>query len=60
MAKYAVEPLLAVGMEGLFGSVTMLIGMPFIYEFLGTSESAQGGIFDLLTGWNQGQLCNSS
>ncbi|KAG8898383.1 hypothetical protein FRB99_007482 [Tulasnella sp. 403] len=48
MAKYSVEPLVAVGLEGAFGLVSVLAVMPILY--LGKDVSVW---FDLPRGWNQ-------
>jgi len=48
MAQYAVEPLVAVGFEGMFGLVSILAVMPILY--LGKDVSVW---FDLPRGWNQ-------
>lgn len=53
MSKYDVEPLLAVGYEGLFGVITTLVAMPTLHFFYGSTLAGQGGYFDMRTGWNQ-------
>lgn len=53
MGKYNVEPLLAVGYEGLFGLSTVLFLMPFFHWFIGMTPQGKGGYFDMITGWHQ-------
>lgn len=48
MAKYSVEPLVAVGLEGAFGLISILAAMPLLY--LGKDRSVW---LDLPRGWNQ-------
>jgi len=48
MSKYSVEPLVAVGLEGAFGLITILIAMPFLYML-----RDQSSYFDLPRGWRQ-------
>ncbi|KAG8930612.1 hypothetical protein FRC03_010808 [Tulasnella sp. 419] len=48
MAKYSVEPLEAVGLEGFFGCISVLMAMPFLYLF-----KDQSTWFDLPRGWDQ-------
>ncbi|KAG8858524.1 hypothetical protein FRB96_005196 [Tulasnella sp. 330] len=48
MAQYSVEPLVAVGLEGFFGLVSILVVMPILY--LGKDQSVW---LDLPRGWNQ-------
>ncbi|RKP10160.1 hypothetical protein THASP1DRAFT_13242 [Thamnocephalis sphaerospora] len=51
MTRYAVEPILAVGLEGLFGCITVLAAMPILYLLFGLSHP--NGFFDFPTGWHQ-------
>jgi len=48
MARYSVAPLVAVGYEGLFGAISILVLMPVMS--LWASRSAY---FDLPRGWHQ-------
>lgn len=48
MAQYSVEPLVAVGLEGMFGFLSVLAVMPILY--LGKDASVW---LDLPRGWNQ-------
>ena len=48
MAKYSVEPLVAVGLEGFFGSLTIFIFMPVMSLWASRST-----FFDLPRGWHQ-------
>lgn len=53
MSRFDVEPLLAVGFEGIFGLVTVLIAMPILHFFYGSTAAGAGGYFDMRAGWNQ-------
>ncbi|PWN48210.1 hypothetical protein IE53DRAFT_208121 [Violaceomyces palustris] len=53
MSRYSVEPLLAVGYEGLFGCGTTLLAMPILHYFIGSTEEGKGGYFDMGAGWSQ-------
>lgn len=48
MERYSVAPLVAVGFEGLFGAISILIAMPFLGLFKDRSM-----FFDLPRGWHQ-------
>lgn len=48
MSRYSVAPLVAVGFEGLFGFLTILIFMPLLGQFADRSA-----FFDLPRGWHQ-------
>lgn len=48
MSRYSVAPLVAVGFEGLFGFLTILIFMPLLGQFADRSS-----FFDLPRGWHQ-------
>lgn len=48
MGRYSVAPLVAVGFEGLFGALTILIFMPAIAQLKDRSM-----FFDLPRGWHQ-------
>ncbi|THH08204.1 hypothetical protein EW145_g2874 [Phellinidium pouzarii] len=48
MSRYSVAPLVAVGFEGLFGFLTILIFMPVLARFADRSM-----FFDLPRGWHQ-------
>ncbi|WFD01065.1 hypothetical protein MYAM1_003825 [Malassezia yamatoensis] len=53
MGDHEVEPMLAVGLEGLFGSLLVLTLMPILHYFIGSTPSGHGGYFDMVTGWRQ-------
>lgn len=53
MSRYSVEPLLAVGFEGIFGAGTTLAAMPVLHYFIGATPEGRGGYFDMRAGWNQ-------
>ncbi|EIW84965.1 hypothetical protein CONPUDRAFT_117296 [Coniophora puteana RWD-64-598 SS2] len=50
MSRYSVAPLVAVGWEGLFGALTILLAMPILAL---PSVSSQSSFFDLPRGWYQ-------
>lgn len=50
MSRYAVAPLVAVGFEGLFGFITILIFIPILSM---PSVAARSPFFDLTRGWHQ-------
>jgi len=50
MGRYAITPLLAVGYEGLFGTLSVLLFMPILAI---PSITAKTPFFDLPRGWNQ-------
>jgi len=50
MGRYAVAPLVAVGFEGLFGFITILIFIPILSI---PSVAARSPFFDLTRGWHQ-------
>ncbi|KAJ3117775.1 hypothetical protein HK098_006122, partial [Nowakowskiella sp. JEL0407] len=51
MSKYSIAPLKAVGLEGLFGLVSLIIGVPLVYFSMG--KPTDGGYFDIPAGWHQ-------
>ncbi|CDU23289.1 uncharacterized protein SPSC_01918 [Sporisorium scitamineum] len=53
MSRYSVEPLLAVGYEGLFGALTTLVAMPLLHYFVGRTPEGRGGYFDMSAGYYQ-------
>jgi len=50
MSRYSVTPLVAVGFEGLFGAISILLIFPILAI---PSVSAKSPFFDLPRGWNQ-------
>ncbi|KAH9854018.1 hypothetical protein C2E23DRAFT_914158 [Lenzites betulinus] len=48
MSRYSVAPLVAVGYEGLFGAVSIVLAMPLLARFSSVSP-----FFDLPRGWHQ-------
>ncbi|KAG2020860.1 integral membrane protein, variant 4 [Coprinopsis cinerea AmutBmut pab1-1] len=50
MGKYAVSPLVAVGYEGLFGAISILLLFPILSI---PSVAAKSPFFDLARGWRQ-------
>ncbi|SJX60716.1 uncharacterized protein SRS1_11944 [Sporisorium reilianum f. sp. reilianum] len=53
MSCYSVEPLLAVGYEGVFGSLTTLVAMPVLHFYFGRTPEGRGGYFDMSAGFYQ-------
>ncbi|CAG8522342.1 7524_t:CDS:2 [Racocetra persica] len=51
MEKYRVRPVLAVGLEGLFGLSTVIVGMFVLYFLVGKTHP--GGYFDISVGFSQ-------
>ena len=56
MTRWSVAPLVAVGFEGLFGTLTILLLMPFMAQ---PSMASRSPFFDLPRGWHQ-MINNSS
>jgi len=53
LGRYSVPPLLAVGYEGLFGTISLCILMPFLPLIKPPSTSPAAAWFDLVRGWHQ-------
>jgi drug/metabolite transporter (DMT)-like permease len=51
MERYRVKPLRAVGLEGIFGLLTVGVGAIILHFTIGINHP--GGYFDISTGWNQ-------
>ncbi|CAB4378480.1 unnamed protein product [Rhizophagus irregularis] len=51
MERYHVKPLRAVGLEGIFGLLTVGVGAIILHFTIGIHHP--GGYFDISTGWNQ-------
>jgi hypothetical protein len=51
LSGYQIAPLRAVGFEGLFGTITVLVAMPILHFTIGASHP--GSYFDLHAGWEQ-------
>ncbi|KAF9085137.1 hypothetical protein BGX29_002151 [Mortierella sp. GBA35] len=51
LSGYQIAPLRAVGYEGLFGTISVLIAMPILHFTIGASNP--GSYFDLNAGWEQ-------
>lgn len=50
MEKYSIEPLKAVGWEGLWGFVVTIIGMVILHFAYGITPAGKGGYFDMKEG----------
>ena len=48
MARYSVAPLVAVGLEGFFGALSIVLAMPLLARYASVSP-----FFDLPRGWHQ-------
>lgn len=48
MGRYSVAPLVAVGFEGLFGALSIVLAMPLLARYASVSP-----FFDLPRGWHQ-------
>ena len=48
MARYTVAPLVAVGLEGMFGALSIFLAMPVLARYASISP-----FFDLPRGWHQ-------
>lgn len=53
LGRYSVPPLLAVGYEGLFGTISVLILMPLLPLINLPESSPAAAWFDLVRGWHQ-------
>ncbi|SHO80000.1 Uncharacterized protein MSYG_4355 [Malassezia sympodialis ATCC 42132] len=53
MREHRLEPLVVVGLEGLFGMIQILVGMLVLHRYVGSKPSGQGGFFDLRAGFEQ-------
>jgi hypothetical protein len=54
MARYSVAPLVAVGLEGFFGALSVALLVPIILPFLPTDADSPYAIwFDIPRGWRQ-------
>ncbi|KAI0245610.1 hypothetical protein BJV78DRAFT_1158500 [Lactifluus subvellereus] len=53
LGQYTVPPLLAVGYEGLFGAITIIILLPFLSLIKPPASSPAAAWFDLVRGWHQ-------
>ncbi|CAG8546087.1 1568_t:CDS:2, partial [Scutellospora calospora] len=51
MEKYRVKPVMAVGLEGIFGLTTVIFGMIVLYFLFGITHP--GGYFDISVGFSQ-------
>ncbi|KAF9922781.1 hypothetical protein FBU30_007106 [Linnemannia zychae] len=51
LSGYQIAPLRAVGFEGLFGTITLVVLMPILHFTIGVSRP--GSYFDLNAGWDQ-------
>ena len=53
MSRYSVAPLVAVGWEGFFGALTIILCIPFLPALRPSLPPSAQPFFDLQRGWNQ-------
>ncbi|POS84003.1 hypothetical protein EPUL_002987 [Erysiphe pulchra] len=53
LGKFALEPLKAVGWEGLFGFIVTALGMVVMHLLVGRTSAGQYGYFDMVEGWRE-------
>jgi hypothetical protein len=55
LGRYEVAPLVAVGYEGFFGAISVVLLLPIVLFVFppGDSKSAYATFFDMRRGWNQ-------
>lgn len=53
MSSHNVDPLAAVGYEGVFGSLTVVAALPILYYLIGNTPAGKGGYFDAPVGFHQ-------
>ncbi|KAI6246423.1 hypothetical protein HI914_05434 [Erysiphe necator] len=53
LGKFALEPLKAVGWEGLFGAIVTTLGMILMHLLVGRTPSGRYGYFDIVEGWHE-------
>ena len=53
LGRYSVPPLLAIGYEGLFGTISILLLLPFLPFIKPAPSSPAAPWFDLVRGWHQ-------
>lgn len=59
MHDHRLEPLVVVGLEGLFGMIQILVGMLVLHRYVGSKPSGKGGFFDMRAGFEQTLLIPS-
>lgn len=53
LGKFALEPLKAVGWEGLFGFTVTALGMIIMHLLVGRTTAGRYGYFDMVEGWHE-------
>lgn len=51
LERYAMDPLMVVGWEGIFGTVVTALGMGLLHLMIGRTERGRYGYFDAAEGW---------
>lgn len=51
LERYAMDPLMVVGWEGIFGTVVTVLGMGLLHLTIGRTERGKYGYFDAAEGW---------
>lgn len=53
LENYAMDPIQAVGWEGIFGFSVTVIGMVVLYLAVGSTDAGRYGYFDMKEGWRE-------
>jgi drug/metabolite transporter (DMT)-like permease len=53
LENYAMDPLVVVGWEGVFGFLVTVLGMLIMYVVVGSTEAGRYGYFDIAEGWRE-------
>ncbi|GLI78050.1 hypothetical protein PoHVEF18_006349 [Penicillium ochrochloron] len=53
LENYAMDPIVVVGWEGIFGFSVTVIGMIIAYVAVGSTDSGRYGYFDIKEGWHE-------
>ncbi|RKF58623.1 Uncharacterized protein C12G12.12 [Erysiphe neolycopersici] len=53
LGNFALEPLKAVGWEGLFGFIVTALGMVIMHILVGRTSAGRYGYFDMVEGWHE-------
>lgn len=53
LENYAMDPIVVVGWEGIFGFSVTVIGMIVLYLAIGSTDAGRYGYFDMKEGWHE-------